>query len=209
MKRTNLWAGMSLCLISNVALADVIWTSGAGTVVAPPMSMEVGALEGATTIYAINERQDIALPYDLAVDWAGHGMLGGTASLRGHVIPAGTRISSHLIHMDTDTNIKMLVEASFGFDGPILGIIVTRSRLVATDVDLGLATTLYSLSPYRGVEIDAFDRVAVDMETNSVWVRLQQSTEIDEVRVITGVIPAPGSLALLSATGLLAGRRRR
>ncbi len=209
MKRTNLWAGMSLCLIANIAAADIVGTAGTGLVISAPVSLEVGEVDSATTIFAINERQNFVLPYDLAVDFSGHGDLGTIASLRGGVIPAGSRVSSHLIHMDTDTDVHMLIEASFTFDQPILGVIVTRNGLVASDVDLGFATTLYSLSDYRGVELDALDRVSVDLETNSVWVRMRQSTEIDEVRVITGVVPAPGSLALLGATGVLAGRRRR
>lgn len=209
MKRTNMWAGMSLCLIANVAAADIIGVSGAGLVVSPPMSLDAGAFDSATTIFAMNERQDIALPYNLSVDWSENGMLGDTASLRGNTIPAGTRVSSHLIHMDTDTDIQMLVEASFTFDRPILGIIVTRKNLLASDVDLGFATTLYSLNEWRGVELDALDRVSVDLESNSVWVRMQQTTEVDEVRVITGVVPAPGSLALLGGAGILGGRRRR
>lgn len=209
MKRTNMWAGMSLCLVANVAAADIVGTAGTGLVISAPMSLEVGEVDSATTIFAINERQNLVLPYDLPVDFSGHGELGTIASLRGNVIPAGSKVSSHLIHMDTDTDVHMLIEATFTFDQPILGVIVTRNGLVATDVDLGFATTLYSLIPYRGVELDAYDRVSVDLETNSVWVRLRQSTEIDEVRVITGVVPAPGSLAALGMTGLLAGRRRR
>lgn len=211
MKRTNMIvAGMSLCLMAHHSQADIIGVGGNGQLVSPPMSLDVGVFESATTIFALNERQGISLPYDLAVDATGPGSFASMASLNGGVIAAGTLISSHLIHMDTDLNVHGLVEATFTFDQPILGIIVTRARLDASDVDLGFATTLYPLSAFRGPELNAMDRIVLGEDGHSIWVSMQQTVEVDEIRVITAApIPAPGAISMLGLSGLIAGRRRR
>ncbi len=212
MKRTTIIvAGVSLCLMAHHSNADVVGVSGSGSLISPPMSLDVGEVDSATTVFAINERQGLVLPYDLAVDATGPGSFDSMASLNGGVISAGTPLSSHLIHMDTDLDVHGLMEATFTFDFPILGIIVTRSGLNASDVDLGFATTLYSLSDYRGPELNALDRIRLNDDGHSIWVNLQQTTEVDEIRVITAAppVPAPGTLAALGLTGIFGGRRRR
>lgn len=212
MKRTDvLWAGISVCLLAHHASADIVSVGGTGQLISPPMTLDVGEVDSATTIFAMNERQDLVLPYDLHVDATGPGYFDSMASLNGGLIAAGTPISSHLIHMDTDLDVHGLIEATFTFSFPILGIIVGRDSLVASDVDLGFATTLYTLTNFRGPELNAADRIRLNDDGYSMWVRLQQTTEVDEIRVITAAkpIPAPGSVAALAITGLLGSRRRR
>lgn len=212
MKRTTIIvAGVSLGLLAHHSDADITGVGGTGSLISPPMSLDIGVMDSATTIFAINERQGIALPYDLAVDATGPGFFDSMSALNGGVIAAGTPISSHLIHMDTDLDVHGLIEATFTFDFPILGIIVTRTGLDASDVDLGFATTLYPLSSYRGPELNAADRISLNEDGHSIWVMLQQTTEVDEIRVITAAppVPAPGTLAALGLTGVIGGRRRR
>lgn len=212
MKRTTIIvAGVSLGLMAHRSNADVVGVGGAGTLISPPMSLDVGVVDSATTIFSINERQGLVLPYDLAVDATGPGYFDSMSSLNGGVIAAGTPISSHLIHMDTDLDVHGLIEATFTFDFPILGVIVTRAGLDASDVDLGFATTLYPLSDYRGPELNAADRMSLNEDGHSIWVKLQQTTEVDQIRVITAAppVPAPGALAALGVTGFMGGRRRR
>jgi hypothetical protein len=212
MKRTTIIvAGVSLGLMAHQSNADIVGVSGSGSLISPPMSLEVGEVDSATTVFAINERQGLILPYDLSVDATGPGFFDSMASLNGGVISAGTPLSSHLVHMDTDLDVHGLMEATFTFDFPILGIIVTRSGLNASDVDLGFATTLYPLSDYRGPELNALDRIRLNDDGHSIWVNLQQTTEVDEIRVITAAppVPVPGSLAAIGLAGVLGGRRRR
>lgn len=210
MKRTDvLWAGMSVCLVTGIANAEIIGTGGAGVVVPAPVSLLPGSLDSATTIFGINERQNIVLGGDLWVDIRATGVVSAWNELSGGVIPAGTAVSSHLIHMDTDTDEQMLVEAIFTFDAPILGLIVSRKSLLESDPNLGFVSTLYDDGEWRGPELEVVDRVAIGEDGRSVWVMMQQTTELDEIRVVTAAVPAPGALGVLGGAGLFARRRRR
>lgn len=210
-RNTTLVAALSVCTcLAPIANADIIAVSGAASIINPPVSLDTHAFESSTTIFAIRERQSLVLPYDLPVDVTETGLVSIADQKTPGMIPAGSILSSFLIHADTDTGRRTPLTATFAFEQPILGVISSTAKLIATDADLGFHTTLYSLDVARGMEYFHQDTIEIAADRMSITVHMVTSTALDEIRVITGeVVPAPGTLALLGGATIFARPRRR
>lgn len=210
-RNTTLVAALSVCTcLALNANADIIAVSGDASVINPPVSLDTHDFESSNTIFAIRERQNLVLPYDLPVDVIETGYVSIGDHMTPGLIPAGSILSSFLIHSDTDTGRRTPLTATFSFEQPILGVISATAKLIATDADLGFHTTLYSLDVARGMEYFHQDSIEIAADRMSITVTMVTSTALDEIRVITGeVVPAPGTLALFGGATLLARPRRR
>lgn len=210
-RNTTYVAAMSVCIcLAMNANAGIVSVSGAGQIIAPPVSLDTHAFESASHIFAISERQNLVLPYDLSVDIMNTGTVSTGDQKSPGVIPAGSILNSFLIHADTDTGRGTPLTATFTFEQPILGVISSTNGLIATDVDLGFHTTLYSLDVARGMEYFHQDSITIASDRMSITVTMVTSTALDEIRVITGeVVPAPGTIALFGGAALFARPRRR
>ncbi|HEV2756989.1 MAG TPA: Ig-like domain-containing protein, partial [Actinomycetota bacterium] len=140
------------------------------------------------------------------------GNIDGFDDLRAGTIPAGTCIDSHLIHADGPGTTTWVYGGLTGpgatevsFASPIIGIIVTAPRLIASDADPGLAPgTTYGAEPVRGLELSTvFDELQINTSANRIRFRLHvAAADYDQIRVITLGDPnaCPGQAKTLTLT---------
>jgi len=174
---------------ADAAIIEVIHLAGLpGLIIAPPAEALDDAIASATHMLGFDERQNVTLTADLAVD--------------GGAIPAGTTVSSHMILLNMPTGLP----AAFGinewrFAGRILGVMSDRDgRLeAASTAQLGAPQTHYPQAGYgfRGIETN--DRFAITAP-NVLRVELHVWQPGDWIRVITGPAPvAEGGAPAISA----------
>lgn len=65
--------------------------------IAPPPSVDFGALESDTTMYAFDEQQNVTLAQALEVDITAPGTYDDSSDLTPGTIPGGTGVSSHFV----------------------------------------------------------------------------------------------------------------
>lgn len=164
----------------------------------------------------LNEQQGVLLGSDLDVDLdsafvsttLGGFWTAGISPTVGTTLAAGTRVSSHLLHIDPFDIIGTGILATIEFDAPILGFYVTTSGLNDTDALLGLDTVTYP-SVARRPEIP--DTIYFDLlSPTEMSIGILAKPKMDQIRVVTAYIPEPGAvlLGLLGLTGAASLRRR-
>lgn len=167
------------------AHAGIAGTTGAVTVLrsAPP-SVGSGQLESSTTAYVFLERENVVLAAPLAIDGPGAAPA---------PIPAGTEVTSHLIHFDKvgSSVFGVQVTGTVTFDSDILGVILLTPQLDASDPILGSSSTFYpccETARRTGDENDVFAVVGT-----TVSFTLRTTTYLDHIRVVTrgGTIASP------------------
>ena len=165
--------------------ADVASTAGAAVEVAPPPSVAPNALESDTEIRVFDEQQGVVLPGPLSVNISAPGLYDDPADLTPAVIPAGTVVSSHLLHFDIIfTGTEISATGSVTFADRIIGVIVNDADVDASD-GLGALGTVYPAPglQFRGAELSENDFIEVGCDT--VTVGLGAFEVIDHIRVIT------------------------
>lgn len=192
------------CLLLVAALASVVSVnlaapagasidsvSGQVTFLATaPPSVEIGALQSDTTMYAFNEQQCVALPSSLPVDITAPGTYDSTASLTPGTLAAGTVVSSQFVNADKVGKQKPFTDltATIHTDQPIVGIEVLSHELNLSDF-LGAPGTLYPTGDFgRGLELDnplQNDFVIEEPDVHTVVIHSDVAVHTDQVRVIT------------------------
>jgi len=189
-KRTFAWA-LGLLAAAGLATsagATIGSTSGQMTLISPPPSVGIGALQSNTTMYAFNEQQCVRTSVDLPVDITVPGTYDDLSDLTPGVIPAGTLVSSHFVNADK-VGIQpppIQLEGSIVTDADILGIAIVQRSLNLTDV-LGAPGTVYPTGEFgRGLNLDEQnDFVIEQLDKRTVVVHSQVRIHTDQVRVIT------------------------
>jgi hypothetical protein len=187
-------AALLLAGTANAAVVDVTitappgatWIDYTGT---GPIGDDSFDMNG--NIYTMNEQKNVELGADVAV-------MGG-------VIAAGTKVDSHYVWFDPED--RLAGKADFTFTGKILGIIIGKAGLEATETVLGLADVTYLYPRLVGLEIGDF----VISADNVLTINWRTSSPGDHIRVITAAVPVPaaGGLLALGLLGLGALRRRK
>lgn len=189
-KRTFAWtlALLGAAALAGSAGATIVSTSGQMTLIPPPPSVDIGALQSNTTMYAFNEQQCVRTSVDLPVDITVPGTYDDSSDLTPGVIPAGTLVSSHFVNADKVgiQHPPIQLEGSIVTDADILGIVILRHSLNVTDV-LGAPGTIYPTGKFgRGLELDEQnDFVIEQIDMRTVVVHSQVRIHTDQVRVIT------------------------
>ena len=249
MKRRALLAGgvRFVAVLSSVALglhfceARVIsvvptndHTQYGGSLIPAPSSVADDVLLDNGDVF--EEQNDIVLGVPLHTDTNGflHGIPGryetGLDVLNPGVIPAGTTVSSIMIHFDhIPSPLNFTDSAAFNVytDEDIIGMIVSDDLLDQSDLIVGAPGTIYPQGlALRGTTVDPLegdDDIAVGVPgdvaggySRSVFVlSMEVGAVLDEMRIITTPhVPEPATLSLLlsaAATVALryAGRRVR
>ena len=219
--RCGPWLAGSLALLLSfgvpVAAAEIDFTVDDVIEIAPPPSVEAGALEDSGTAFVFLEQEAVLLSSDLFVDAINPGaeVGGSTNTAVAGSIPAGTPVDSFLVHFDpvgepTDLNVTVAWSVVFRSTDRILGLIYSDALLDASDF-LGAPGTIYPTG-------EAFRGTTGNLEGNDgfIWSQffvvggLQSVTvSVDHFRIIVAV-PEPTGLAI-AASALLAcmARRRR
>ncbi len=138
-------------------------------------------------LFAFNENQAVALAADV----------GG--------VTAGTVVDSHYVFFDPGPSRRGI--GYVDFNSEILGVLITRADMDATDALLGLGSVNYVSVNLRGLEnADSFN--VVGNRLNIDWTASRPG---DYVRVLTATaVPEPASWAMLiGGFGLVGGAMRR
>lgn len=200
---TTLTAGLAF---ASAARAAVVTTGGAAALGPAPSSVLLNATESNTAAPVFAERQHVTLASGLSVDISTAGLYDAPGDLTPAMLPAGMRVSSYYLFSDPVGQAQNAYEGFVVFDEPIIGIIVERPALSASDTVLGLAATTYGDFPARDLELGG-DRVLLTVSTFRIDFRFSTSSAADHIRIVT--LPAPGAAAAALMGMLAAARRRR
>ena len=145
------------------------------TAAQPPASVASLKLPTHNHMLVIPEQQRVVLAEDLQV-------IGISGPVQ---IPAGTAVSSYLIHYDPDILLNKAPRGAVTFDGHILAVITTAEQLFSTDIRFGLPGLEYGNSNVRELELDEDEvRISDDRKTASFYFGLTGTEPIDHARVL-------------------------
>jgi hypothetical protein len=195
MKRFLSYGAALASIFVFVGPAVAMLTSGPDIIGAPASVIDDSPGAENSHQQAFNERQDVLLAANLAVD--------------GGFIAAGTRVDSHMIFLNTPGTQNANGTATWTFGGPVLGVMSDAggSLEAASNALLGASGTAYpGAFGNRGLESNDWYSVS----GNQITVRMQVTEPGDWIRVATHSIPAPGAVVLASlGAGLVGWLRRR
>jgi hypothetical protein len=185
------------------AEAAGIATTGDVTQIAPPASVALGALESNTEVRLFAERTALLLSQSVTVDVTQPGLVDGAEDLTPGAITANQLVSSYLLHADAIGNGQPIVmfQGSVTFDMPVLGALITASRLTPTDSVLGSLATVYNPTVNRGFEFGVAgqgvsDSLVLSPDRLTVSFVFRTTSQYDQVRIVTSAIPEPTSVYL-------------
>lgn len=145
------------------------------TVHEPPPSLAQGQLPTPNQILVIPERQGVVLENDLEVT----GIFGPVT------IPAGTAVSSYLIHYEPDHRTNSAPRGAVTFHGRITAVLADSGQLARTDKEFGLPGTIYEKSGFRELELDEDEvRVSDDQKTASFYFGVSGGQSLDQARLL-------------------------
>jgi hypothetical protein len=196
------------------APANIMSVSGSARIVGAPDSVKCNMWESNLITRVFQERSGMILKENMDVDITGPGWYNDRNDLTGGVIEAGTAVDSYLIHQDRKSRRGfILLRGSVTFDSEILGVVVGRDKLMASDLDCGRAGTDYpDVLLARGLELGSLlDHIVISADRRTIRFTLKTTGVMDQIRVITesSAVPAPGAMALLLGAGLVGTPRRR
>jgi len=140
-----------------------------------PPSLIAGDEVTLNHMLVLPERQNVILEKPLTV-----------GSLSGDVIlPAGSVVSSYLVHYDPQNIAKYAPRGSLTFYDPVVATITNATDLVATDQIFGLPDLRYESRSFRGLEPDADEvRISDDRRTVSVFFKMSPPEYLDQLRLL-------------------------
>jgi hypothetical protein len=194
MRAKRLWLAMGVVVLACAAIAatasaTVTSVSGELEKIAAPPSVQLDQLVSNDVMRTFDEQQCVRLAQDLVVDIDQPGKYNQFSDLPNPkpVIPAGTLVSSHLVHADNsinDPDHPITFLGSLVVDADIIGISVREEQLNASDV-LGAFVTSYPKSQ-RSLNLGpGQDDFVIELDPRNVTVQAENHAHIDQVRVIT------------------------
>lgn len=200
-----------VALSTSIVQGGIVSLSGDVEMIAPPFSVQGGALESNDLVRVFQETQNVVLSQDIDADITTSGVFDEVLDLTPGVIPAGTLISSYFLHADTANLGNSNYDLQLVFSQPILGLLIEEASLQATHDLVGWPLTVYpsaisSDGLVEGLELGE-DSLILNKQTNTISVAigdLDTFEFVDHVRVITAAVPEPSSLAILAIGGALA-----
>jgi len=146
-------------------------------------SLKSGDVLTLNHILVMPEQLNFTLPQDLTV-----------MSISGPVhLPAGSVVSSYLVHYDPPGNLSRAPRGAVTFFDPVVAVIGTTTELRKSDALLGLSETRYETENFRGVELAPDEdtvQISNDMKTVSFHFDMSPPRNLDEVRILIQTAPA-------------------
>ncbi len=194
----------SVMVMSGVASAAVSGVTGQGQLIAPPPIADFPTLTGPLAD-VWNEQTNVTLPASgiLADMLVNGGFMSSNAPTPGVV--TGT-VDSHFIHFTAGSVTQAIGQVVFS--APILAVMYSDLYLDQSDFLGAFGTTYPTGQPSRGMNSNGLV-VANGNVLDFDFSAFSGAVEIEQVRVLTRAIPAPGALALAGLGGLTLARRRR
>jgi hypothetical protein len=173
-------------------------TSGQMQLILPPETVEIGAFESNDIIRVFCERKNYELTNPVLVDITSPGLYNDVASLAGGTITAGAKVKSYYVHFDQVGTTGPLPNnlrngrGSITFTEPIIGVIVTSAKIVASNAELKSPTTAYSAS--AGLEMLGSvgysqgalpDTISISEDMKTLYYDCYVSNVTDDIRIIT------------------------
>lgn len=155
-----------------------------------PSSSESGAWESSEDLaFIIHERDDV-LDSSLQIDLrAESGMYGvGAASPMADLIPAGTPITSYLLHFDpSDLSAATSATGTISFERPLLGVIFTDATLASSDPLL--ASVGRYATAERMIDLEGSDWLSISDDLKTLSFQFSaSSTQMFNIRLITAQV---------------------
>jgi hypothetical protein len=178
--------------------ASSISLSGDVEIVSPPANVRRQEYESSTKIRVFLERE-------LQIQsFPENAVLPGTYNAYGDFVDAtffpNGPIRSYFIHFDPVGESLVQLSGSITFAEPILAVIGRSLTMEDTDATLGSPTTLYPTNRFgRELEyqsIGNYDFFRLEPDGHTIFMRLEVSTDVDQIRVITAV-PELSSMTLV------------
>lgn len=197
--------GLVACGVSaGVAGAAISGVVGNGQLISPPAIANFPTLTGPLAD-AWNEQTNVTLPSSgVLVDmFVNGGFMTSGAATPGVVTGV---VDSHFLHWTAGPVPQAIGTVTFSM--PILGVIFSDTLLDATDALLGWGGTTYPTTlAQRGM--NPFGSLVANGNTLQFnFLSAAGFIDIEQVRVLTRAVPAPGGVCL-GVLGLAAGLRRR
>jgi hypothetical protein len=198
-----------LSLAAANAQAAITGNSGMTTFLAtPPVNAQQFALTGITA-YCWNEQSNVNSSATV-VNLTAPGTYTGPGANVGVV---SGLFESHFIHFDPGAAFGG-VGGSVSFSSAIRAVIYDENLLTISDAPFGAGGTTYDTgNPFRSTNGNALGGNVVTYAGNTINFQLGvfpgQVNRMVEIRVLTDVVPTPGTGALALAAALGATRRRR
>ena len=208
MKKVTLWTTTLVLMLmlgsstDTQALNSNLITQGSIFEIAAPSSVVQGTYESNSRIFIFNEVQNSWLSTSVSVDISGPGTYNRLSNFiyikPKPIIPANTLVNSYFVHLDpvgASPNSTVGLEGSVTFSGEkIIGVMVRAANLSRSDYLLGAIATEYPRADdLRGLEFvdsnpwSGRDMIIVDDDLRTLYVRLEASNDIDQIRVITQI----------------------
>ncbi len=194
-------AVISLVALSGVAFGDIVSIEGGIVKSTPDANDPQFGYGEANYVQGFSELQGITLTQDIIIQL-------GDGSMS--VLQAGTVVDSHMVYYDPEGELTTDIhDIDIQFSSNILGLVVEDLMLESTHDLLGLAGLNYDNQNTRTYGPNGVGDIEL-YEGSLLNVSLRP-TGADYFRVLTvsNGVPTPGSVALLSAAGLIGIRRRR
>ncbi|MGH0028927.1 MAG: PEP-CTERM sorting domain-containing protein [Myxococcota bacterium] len=187
-------------VVSGPAGSVIVSTSGSLVETTSPISLLEGDTESSTEFVILDEGPTV-LSGEIFVNKVGPGLHTGSS---GTPIPiaTGTLVNTYIVHFDPAGGVITLSGGvTFEPDEIILGIQTHTPWLDGADGIVGDPMTTYptGLLEFRAFEsLPGLDSLTIDPSLESVSFTLIAELGIDQARIVTTVVPEPGTASLLA-----------
>ena len=179
--------------------SGVLQTTGMMRFVSPGPGFFPGRFEDNQHITVFLERRQVSIENALEVDLADPGEYRRIRREKGPRIPAGSEVASYLLQLDPVGLLdkwdgdKPRVEGQITFDQPIVGLIASGRKLLATDIFLGHPDGNYGDLP-RGLEppkenlqqaeAEGKDVLILAADQRTLILNFAAGSALDQIRVL-------------------------
>lgn len=144
-----------------------------------------GPLENSNVMYLIPEAKNHALQTPLSIDVRPGNE---SASSSSGSLPAGTVVSSYVLHFDSSGDDDTALSGTIRLPEPVVGIIAAGPKLDESDKRLGASNVTYpkpDQGRWRGINLGDRDEVSLSSDRRRIEVDLNNWDGTDQMRILT------------------------